>query len=263
VIIDAHAHVWPDAIAAQVLAGRPAGLQSRHDGTVSGLLRTMDGASVDRALALGVAGSARTVARTNEFIGALDRSRLIPFGTVHPQLSDEDNLRYLQENGIRGVKLHPLFQDISLGDARVVDLVRALAEHGITIITHAGAGGDDVSNERGSPHHLAALLAAVPALRLIACHFGGYHLLDEAERCLIGTRLYLETSWPPTVADLPAGRIRALIDRHGSDRVVFGSDWPMTDPGTELAAVRSWSLPPDVERGVLGGNLAGLLGIES
>ena len=260
-IIDAHAHVWPDAIAQQVLASRPAGLDPRHDGTVAGLLRTMDDAGIDRALALGVAARARTVARTNEFIGSLDRSRFVPFGTVHPELSDEDNLRYLRDNGITGVKLHPLFQELSLGDPRVVDLVRALADNGITVITHVGTGGDDAANERGAPRHLVALLAAVPNLRLIACHFGGYHLLDEAERLVVGNRLYLETSWPPTVANLPPERIRALIERHGPDRVVFGSDWPMTDPATEIATIRSWGLPPEVERGILGGNLASLLGL--
>ena len=54
-IIDAHCHVWPDHIAATVLAGRPADLDARHDGTIAGLQRTMDVAGIDRAVCLGVA----------------------------------------------------------------------------------------------------------------------------------------------------------------------------------------------------------------
>jgi len=261
VIIDAHCHVWPDHIAAAVLAGRPAGLDARHDGTVDGLRRTMDAAGIDRAVCLGVAHAARTVPRTNEFIGSLDRARFVPFGTVHPDLPAADNLRSLQDNGITGVKLHPLFQDLSLADPRVVSLLAVLADAGIIIITHVGAGGDSGANDRGSPAALRALLDAVPGLRLIACHFGGYHRLDEAEDLVVGSRAVLETSWPPTTGGLDQARIRDIIARHGAGRVVYGSDWPMTDPAAEIAAVRALGLPASEEAAILGGNLAALLGI--
>jgi uncharacterized protein len=261
VIIDAHCHVWPDHIAKQVLGNRPAGLDPVHDGTLGGLRRTLDSAGIDMALCLGIAGVAKNVARTNEFIGAVDRQRFIPFGTVHPGLSIADNLRYLQDNGIPGVKLHPLFQDLSLGDPYVLDILRALAEAGIVVLTHVGAGGDDAANERGAPRHIRSIADSLPELKLIACHFGGYHLLDEAEEKVVGSSAYLETSWPPTVADLPRDRIRGIIERHGVDRVVFGSDWPMTDPANEIAGVRALGLAPDKEKAVLGGNLAALLGV--
>jgi predicted TIM-barrel fold metal-dependent hydrolase len=261
VIVDAHCHVWPDHIAAKVIAARPVGLDARHDGTLDGLRRTMDDAGIDYALTLGIANKAETVARTNEFIGTVDRRRFVPFGTVHPGLSDEDNLKHLLDNGIPGVKLHPLFQELSLGDPRVVDLMRALAGAGIVVITHAGAGADPAANERGAPHHLRALIDAVPELTLIACHYGGYHRLDEAEEQVVGSRAFLETSWPPTAGGLDRTRITAVIERHGADRVVYGSDWPMTDPATEIAAIRALRLSPSVEAKVLGGNLAQLLGL--
>jgi uncharacterized protein len=261
VIVDAHCHVWPDHIAARVLAARPVGLDARHDGTLDGLRRTMDEAGIDMAMTLAIANIPAHVARTNQFIGTVDRSRFVPFGTVHPGLSDEDNLKYLLDNGIPGVKLHPLFQELSLGDPRVVDLMRALAGAGIIVITHAGAGADEAANERGAPHHLRALIDAVPDLTLIACHYGGYHRLDEAEEKVVGSRAYLETSWPPTVGDLDQGRIRAVIARHGAGKVVYGSDWPMTDPATEIAAIRALGLAPADEAAILGGNLAALLGL--
>jgi predicted TIM-barrel fold metal-dependent hydrolase len=261
VIIDAHCHVWPDHIAATVLAGRPADLDARHDGTMAGLGRTMDEAGIDRALCLGVAHAARTVQRTNEFIGSVDRTRFVPFGTVHPELSPAVNLKSLQDNGIGGVKLHPLFQDLSLADPRLVDIAEALAEAGITVITHVGAGGDADANDRGSPRSLRTLLDAVPGLRVIACHFGGYHRLDEAEELLVGSRAVLETSWPPSTAGLDPARVREIIARHGADRVVYGSDWPMTDPAAEIAAIRALGLPPEDEAAILGDNLATLLGI--
>lgn len=260
-IIDAHCHVWPDHVAPKILATRPSGLDPVHDGTLTGLLRTMDSAGIEHVMCLGVAAEARTVHKTNDFIGTVPRDRCTPFGTVHPELSVETNLRSLADNGIHGVKLHPLFQDLSLADPRVLELLHGLAGADITVITHAGAGGDAAANNRGTPANLRIALDEVPELRLIACHFGGYHQLDEAEELIVGSRAYLETSWPPRLGDLDRTRIRELIRRHGADRVVFGSDWPMADPAAELAAVRSLGLEQHEVDAILGNTLAGILGL--
>lgn len=260
-IIDAHVHVWPDHIAAAVVAARPSGLTAMFDGTLAGITQTMRDAGVDKAMTLGVAGKASTVARTNEFIGSVPRDRFIPFGTVHPELSIEENLRHLRENDIHGVKLHPLFQALSLSDPRVIELVGALADADIVIITHVGAGGDAQANERGAPRHVRRLVDLYPNLKLIACHFGGYHRLDEAQEQLVGSNAFLETSWPPTVADVDKDRIRGIVAAHGADRIVFGSDWPMANPAAEINAIRDLELGTEIETGILGHNLARLLGI--
>jgi predicted TIM-barrel fold metal-dependent hydrolase len=258
VIIDAHMHVWPDHIADAMQSQQPAGMPLRFDGKLSGLLRTMDEAGIDKGLALGVGIKASTVARTNEFIGTVPRDRLVPMGTVHPDLPVEENLKHLRDNGIVGVKLHPLFQALSLDDPRVVDVLAALAEEGMPVITHVGAGGDAEANDRGAPAALRRLADTLPDLTLIACHYGGYHRLDEAEEHVVGSRVTLETSWPPTLADLEKERLVALLRRHGTDRVVFGSDWPMADPAAEIAAIRDLGLTREEQDAILGGNVARL-----
>lgn len=262
-IIDAHAHVWPDEVARQVLAAKPVGLDPMADGTVAGLTTMMDEAGIDRVCCLGVAHVAKNVQRTNEFIGAVDRRRFIPFGTIHPDLSVEENLRSLRENAIRGVKFHPIFQGVSLANPRVRDIMAALADEDIVVLTHAGAGGDEEANRYGAPIEVLRVAEAIPTLKLIACHYGGYHCLDEAEACLTGSAVVLETSWPPSIADLDGERIRGIIERHGAHRFVFGSDWPMADPAQEMATIRGLGLSADDEAAVLGGTLAGLLNLNS
>lgn len=261
-IIDAHCHVWPDHIARQVLAQRPVGLSPVYDGTLDGLRRQMDQAGIDLAVCLGVAAEARTLRRTNEFIGAIDRRRFVPFGTVHPQLSPEENLASLRENQIVGVKLHPLFQELSFADPRVIDILQALAEARMPVIAHVGEGGDDVANQRGTPASLRAALDDVPDLVLIAGHFGGYHRLDDAEQFIVGSRAILETSWPPTVGELDASRLLHMIRRHGADRVVFGSDWPMSEPAKEISAIRRLGLSDAEQDAILGMNIARVLGLD-
>jgi len=172
-------------------------------------------------------------------------------------------MRSIRDNGIVGVKLHPNFQGIDLADPRVIEICRALADDGIVIITHAGEGSDAAATERGSPQKVVALADAIPNLTLMACHYGAYHQLDLAEDVVVGSRVILETSWPPTMAILEPERIRAIIERHGADRVVYGSDWPMADPVAEIAGIKALGLNPEDEAKVLGGNMARMLGLAS
>ena len=254
--------MWPDDIAPKVLSAKIAGLEPMGDGTVGSLLAKMDEAGIDYGCCLGVATVAKNLEKTNEFIGSVDRSRLVPFGTIHPDRTVADNMRSLRENEIVGVKLHPNFQNLDLADPRVIEICHAIAQDGIVVITHAGEGSDAAATDRGSPEKVLALAQSVPNLTLMACHYGAYHQLELAEKIIVGSRVILETSWPPTMAILDPDRIRGIIKRHGADQVVFGSDWPMADPGAEIAGIRALGLPKDDEKKILGGNLARILGLQ-
>jgi predicted TIM-barrel fold metal-dependent hydrolase len=76
---------------------------------------------------------------------------------------------------------------------------------------------------------------------------------------VIGLPVYLDTAWPPTVAEVDRERLVALIRRHGSERVVFASDWPMAEPADEIAALKELGLDEDELAGILGGNMERLL----
>jgi len=260
-IIDAHAHVWPDDLAPRVLQRPRAGNQALFDGTVSGLLRSMDEAGIDRSICLGVAQSGKYVHRVNEFAATLNTDRLVGFGTVHPELSAAENLRSLRENGLAGVKIHPLYQGYGLDDPCLHDIFAALGSE-FAFIIHAGSGEDPVANERGAPAKLRDLINRFPESRIIACHFGGYLVLDQAKQFVLGTNVHLETAWPKSLDELDPALVRELMTAHGLDRIIFGSDWPMTNPRREIAAIRALGLDPAAEAGVLGGNIARVLGLE-
>jgi predicted TIM-barrel fold metal-dependent hydrolase len=106
------------------------------------------------------------------------------------------------------------------------------------------------------------LVREFPRLDLIAAHLGGYRLLDEAESEVIGLPVWIDTAWPPGIGSLPAKRVRAVIERHGADRVLFGSDWPMADPAVEIAALEALELPDGDLAAILGGNAARLFGLD-
>lgn len=258
-VIDIHCHAWPDQIADRALSGRSPQLPRFGDGTVGQLRAALDEAEVDNGVVLGIADEARHVHGVNRFVARKKAEGFFGFGTVHAELSVEENLASLRDNGIRGVKLHSLFQGFAYDHARMMELYEAMGSE-IAIIAHVGDGGDAAANARATPSMLAKIVKTFPDLRLSLCHFGGYHRLDDAERELVGLDVHLETSWPPTLADLAPELVRRIISKHGADRVVFGSDWPMADPKAEIAAIRRLGLSDDATEGILGANFLRLLG---
>ena len=260
-IIDAHTHVWPDRIAELALGGnRVPGLEARGDGTVAGLTADMDVSGVDVSCCLAIANEARHVDSVNRFVAGLADDTHIPFGTVHVGLSVEENLASLERHGLRAIKIHPLFQRFALDDTRLWEILEALGGD-YAVITHVGEGGDAFTNSLSSPRMIRDITRQFPRLRLMACHFGGYKILDDAEEMLAGADVVLETSWPPSLATIRPERVRDLIRKHGAERVVFGSDWPMTSPAEEIRAIEALGLSDDETAMVLGGTLAGLLGL--
>jgi predicted TIM-barrel fold metal-dependent hydrolase len=262
-IIDAHTHIWPDRIAPLALGGNKVeGLRARGDGTVDGLMGDMAASGVDVSCCLAIANESRHVDRVNEFVAGVAGENRIPFGTVHVELSVEENLASLQRHGIKAVKLHPLFQKFALDDPRLWAILEAFGSD-YAVITHVGEGGDAFTNSLSSPKMIRDIAQQFPALRLMACHFGGYKILDDAEEMLSGADVVLETSWPPSLATLRPERVRDLIRHHGAERIVFGSDWPMTSPAEEVRAIEALGLNDTETKSVLGGTLARVLELDS
>jgi uncharacterized protein len=258
-IVDAHTHVYPDRVARKAIAGSPADLKRFGDGTVASLTEVMDAAGVDRSVCLGVANTADRVDNANRFAGSLDPARLVGFGSVHPGLSPEDNVASLRAHGLRGAKVHPMFQDLRLDDPSLLATLDAMSGE-FAVIIHVGAAGED-PGDRCSPAMLAEIVRQFPRLDVIACHFGGYRRFEEAVETVIGLPVYVDTSWPPSLGVLAPERVRAVIEKHGPDRVVFASDWPMADPAAEIAVIRSLGLSDTDTDAVLGGNVSRLLGV--
>ncbi|SHK52846.1 hypothetical protein SAMN05443637_107201 [Pseudonocardia thermophila] len=258
-IIDGHTHVYPDAVAKKAIAASPADLKRFGDGTVGSLTEVMRRSGVDRSVSLGIANTPDRVENANRFAGSLDRELFVPFGSVHPGLTPEENVESLRRHGLRGAKVHPMFQDLRIDDRRLYETFDAMSGE-FAVIMHVGGAGTD-PGDRCSPAMLAEIVKQFPRLDLIACHFGGYKRFEEAAEIVIGLPVHLDTSWPPSLATLDPKRVRQIIEKHGPDRICFASDWPMADPAAEIAAIRDLGLSDEDTDAILGGNLARLLGI--
>ena len=93
-IIDFHTHVFPDALAPRAIAqltinAAASGYWPLTDGTVAGLLDSMDREGIHRSVVCNIATNPRQMRKVNDFgISLLEEPRLIPLGSVHPHAEE-------------------------------------------------------------------------------------------------------------------------------------------------------------------------------
>lgn len=258
-IIDCHTHIYPDKIASRAVdsIGSFYGIPMTMDGTVDSLLRLMDRSGVDRALVCSAAVDAAHVRAVNDFlISAVNAhtDRLWGFGTLHADTPDPvDELRYIMDHGLRGVKLHPDMQHFALSDEKARGIWQA-CEHVCPVLIHTGDRRYHYSN----PSMIPAIVRDFPSLVLICAHMGGYSEWDDPVMPLQGKNVYVDCS--SSFFALPRDRMLDLFSRYGEDRILFGSDYPMWDMGCELEKLRDLGLSETAMQKILSGNLLKILG---
>ena len=262
-VIDAHCHIYPEKIAARAVGGTDAfyGVVSVHDGTVAQLLTTT-AAGVDRFIVQSVATTPHQVKSINEFIAAevaASDGRLVGLGTLHPDSEDIDgDIRHLQELGLRGVKLHPDIQNFRIDDYRNLKIYERCEEAGLPILMHTGDNRYDNSN----PNRLLPILEIYTGLTVIGAHFGGWSVWDEATKNLSKfENFYVDCS--SSLYAMTPDEAKKLIYAYGTERVLFGTDYPMWEPSGEIERFMQLPLTEQEREDILCNNTARLLGIKS
>ncbi len=247
-VIDSHVHIFPEKIAVHAAQsiGEFYGISMNHPGSVPALLAAMERGSVSRALVCSVALSPARAATINDFIHSQVLAypdRLIGLAALHPDMEHpEDELRRALDMGLKGVKIHSDMQGIALSDPRM-DKLYAICEGVCPMLLHMG----DKRYHYDNPSQIPAILRKFPRLQLICAHMGGYSEWEEAQEYLTDENVFVDCS--SSFFALKAEGMRQSIACFGTERVLFGSDFPMWDPGAELTAIRSLNLPEtDMEK---------------
>ena len=263
-ILDFHTHCFPDALAPKALGSLAAraDISPVTDGTVRGTVACLERAGIDFAVVCNIATNAHQLAKVNSFaIDINDFSRrLIALGTAHPDSEIlEDELDRLCDHDIKGIKIHPEYGPYYIDNPKWLRVFALAAERGLFVVTHAGF--DFISPDRiaATPERLARVLDAVPNLTLVAAHLGGNRYGNEVLTHLCGRRnVYFDTALQCREGLDPA-LAREIITAHGTDRILFGSDLPWSDPKNEVDFVRSLNLGEEAEERIFHANAEGLL----
>ena len=219
-LIDFHAHAFPDRIAAgavEKLAAEAGGLRPSTDGTVEGLTQTLERLDAMGVL-LPVATKPSQQRSINDWVALQRSDRIIPFGSVYPLAFDAvDELERMAEMGLRGVKLHPEYQGFDVDDPRVRPLYQKIGQLKMIVVFHAGLDLAYLPPCRCEPKMLQRAMESLDGAQVVAAHWGGYGM---GERVLAELKpadnLYLDTSYAYARVVIPV--VRALIDAHGPEQ---------------------------------------------
>jgi hypothetical protein len=267
--IDFHTHAFPDDIALRAMeklrgmvqwempeAWAPAG-----DGTVAGLLQSMDKADVDMAVVCPIATRSGQAGGILKWCRKVQSERLDCFPSIHP---DDPNpaklLKKVVKAGFAGIKLHPMYQGFEVDDPKMTHIFAAAAADGLLVALHCGRDfAFPPEDDRASPERIARVIERHSDLQLICTHLGGWQAWDAVEKHLLGSHVYMETSF--SLAALPTDRARDIIHRHGVEKVLFGTDWPWNDQARELQRIRELGLSREQTQAILYRNAWRLLGM--
>ena len=281
-VIDFHTHTFPDAIAASTLKKLSGVSHSAPftDGTGAGLAASMGEAGVDLSIVLPVATSPRQVRHINEAAALANRrageTGLFSFGCIHPDCEHwREELDHIAALGLKGVKLHPVYQGVALDDPRYLRILTRAGELDLVVVTHAGVDIGYPDAGHCLPDVVLRAVRQAGPVKLVAAHMGGWKRWREAAELLADTPVYLDTSFstgfiaplddghyaPEELRLLAAEEFVSMVRLFGPERVLFGTDSPWSGQRESLEWLRALPLTEGERDAVLGGSARRLLGL--
>jgi predicted TIM-barrel fold metal-dependent hydrolase len=206
----------------------------------SRLISAMDNNHVRKTIVFGVPSVALDIASVNEFVRGFAShypDRIIPFAV----LGDDADVDSLVRAGFMGFKEHVYALRIQKDDKGMhcnasqkrKQLYRAVAVHGLPLIAHFGPN---------AVQRVEDILSAVPTLNLIVAHLGsscnGPITWSEIQPVLEALSRSPNVHFD-TAAIKDVSLIEKAITIIGSDRLVWGSDWPVEESSTSIERMLS------------------------
>ena len=262
-IIDFHTHIFPERIAERAMGSLSSfsGFLPVSDGTLNGLKKSMNEAGVDKSVVLGIATNAHQQASVNDYLISIkDDESVIPFGSVYPDAPDALlELERIKAAGLKGIKLHPEYQQFYVDDEKMKPIYKKISELGLILVFHAGFDYGYPAPYHCMPENLKNALKWLDT-PVVAAHFGGQDCREEVLRTLCGLpSLYLDISFSYGTISKPTAE--KIIEKHGADKILFASDSPWHNPAWEIHMVENLSLTKEEKEKIYCKNAVKLLNI--
>jgi predicted TIM-barrel fold metal-dependent hydrolase len=262
-ITDFHTHAFPDALADRAIpelldSANEKGVTAYLDGHLSSLLASMDRAGIHRAVICSIATRPEQFEKILAWSKTIHSDRIEPFPSVHPRdPAAPARVAEIAARGFKGIKLHPYYQDFVLDDESLFPLYKAIAEHGLILVSHTGFDIAFPRERRADPVRIRNVIAQVPDLTFVATHFGSWDDWNEVEKYLLGRPVYMECSY--SLPMLGEERARRMFRNHPPDHLLFGTDSPWQEQSAALADLRALNLGERLEHATLSENASRLL----
>lgn len=250
-IIDAHTHA----------------IGSDISGSVRSLLEAMDHAEIAHAALF---PSPFGHCSTDEVLAQVRQhpDRLIPVGSASP--NDEPATRdrlygYIRDGKVRAVKFFSGYEPFSAADVpRISPVLDVLAECKTPAIFHTGdtlAGMPGARLKFARPLDVDEAAVAYPNLPIIIAHLGNPWMMDAAAVIYKNPNVYADISgWvygkfeedDRTALSAKLMEVRSYL---GSlERLLFGTDYPISNPADYVAFVRALPISGTEHAAIFSGN---------
>lgn len=260
-IIDFHTHCFPEKISKNTiekLSYVSGGLIPQTNGTVESLLSLMDKDNVDKSVVLSIATNANQQKNVNDFAISLKSDKIIPFGSVYPFSEDwEEELERLKDSGIKGIKLHPDYQQFFVDDERVFPIYKKIEELGFILIFHAGEDFGFPPPYKATPERLRKVVTLIET-PVVCAHWGSLLMVDDVLKYLCDLdNCYFDTAFG--YGTMPKARALSILEKKGVNKILFGSDSPWNAPSWDVDMLKTMGLTKEEENKIFYKNAEKLL----
>lgn len=288
-IIDFHTHIFPDKIAGKTIEtlGRLAGVQAASDGTLQGLLNSMNKSGVDISVIMPVCTKPEQFENINTFAQEINgryENKIFSFGGIHPDCEDyKGKLNGIKSLGIQGIKIHPDYQKVMIDDLRYLRIIEYASELGLIILTHAGIDIGMPEPVHCPPDKMRKVLDIVKPDKMVLGHYGGWKQWEQVYEYLAGENVYLDTAFLFGVCQskkqedtkskpvqegsqfqdyITKDEFLKILNKHGANRILFATDSPWSDAKAGIQWINSLPVSEVEKRQILGENAGKLLEIK-
>ncbi|HAX62162.1 MAG TPA: amidohydrolase [Elusimicrobia bacterium] len=264
-IIDFHTHAFPDKLAARAIAKLtyPSKIKPSFDGTVSGLLKSMDAAGIEKSVVLNIATKPSQTDNIIKWCTEIKSERIIPFASIHPENKKPgDLIKKISSEGLPGIKLHPMYQNFYLDDEEMFFIYEAIAKNNLILLLHTGFDIAYPADRKADIKRLRKVILKFPKLKIVAAHTGGWRMWDEVLRFLAGLDIWIETSM--TLKYIEDKKIfLEILKKHPSDKIMFGTDTPWSSQLEEVKLMQGLrDISEDLKEKIFSGNAKKLLDLQ-
>ncbi len=274
-IIDTHAHTFPDKIAEATVKklGKISEVEPYTNGTLAGLKDSMEQNGIDCSIVLPVATKPEQAANINKFAAKtnekFDETGIMSLGGIHPDNSNfKEVLNEVVNLGLKGIKLHPDYQNTDFDDIRYKRIIDYAAALGLVIVVHAGVdiGLVKVNNKVFcTPDMILNVFKDIDYNKMVLAHMGGWKLWNEVEEKIAGRDCYLDTAFcfenQPGVSRISDEQFVRMVRSHGVDKILFATDSPWGSQEEMPDEIRKTGLSDEELKLIFAENARGLFKI--
>lgn len=280
-IIDFHTHVFPDKIAADVIdkLSRTSKSIAFTDGSLSGLLNSMEKFGVDISVILPVATHIAQVEKINNSATQMNEKfserGILSFASMHPDFENyRAELSRIKNLGFKGIKVHPVYQSTNLDDKKFLQIFDRAAELNLIVVTHAGLDIGFPGVVKCSPKMARNVVEEVGDFKFVLAHMGGWKNWDEVLIELADKNIFMDTSF--STGKIPARKdfswktedLNLLDEKNflqfvkifGAEKILFGTDSPWTSPKESAEFIKNLPIAEEGKNKILGLNAKNFLG---